>query len=177
MLVFEEEATDTGFDIWLLPFAADGSASLGEPPPKPLIRTPGNQTDPVISPSGQWIAYESDESGQSEIYVDRFPQLGKRVTISANGGSEPLWNANSNEIFYRSGDTVMSVSILETDPVIRYGAPTELFSGPFGQNFIPRHWDIHPDGDRFLMRERFTAAELRVVVNWFEELKRLVPVP
>ena len=108
----------------------------------------------MVSPDGQWIAYESDESGQSEIYVDRFPELGERTTISVGGGSEPLWGPKGDEIFYRHGDAVMAVPILETTEEFRHGGPVELFSGAFGQNTSPRHWDIHPDGDRFIMKER-----------------------
>ena len=179
MLMFQEQDPETGFDIWQLPIGpTTGSAESGECVAQPLIHEPGNQTDPVVSPTGLWIAHESDESGQSEVHVDRFPDLGDRRTISIDGGSEPLWSPKGDEIFYRHGDAVMAVSILETETESRHGRPVELFSGSFAQNFgDPRHWDIHPDGDRFIMRERLNLTELRVVTGWFEELKARVPAP
>ena len=176
-LVYEEADPETGVDIWLLPMELpDGAADEGQRMPRALIRAPGNQKNPAISHNGRWIAYESDESGQSEIYVDRFPELGDRTTISVGGGDEPLWASGGDEVFYRRGDAVIAVPVLETDPQFEHGRPVELFSGAFGHTSgFPRHWDVHPDG-RFLMRERATVTELRVVTEWFEELKRLVPV-
>ena len=171
--VFQESSREAGFDILVL---STGPTDTDEATvPQPLIGGPGDQTDPVVSPSGRLIAYESNESGNSEVYVNRFPGLGSRTPISVGGGAEPLWAPSGEEVFYRSGDSVMAVAVFDTGAELTHDAPVKLFSGAYGQNTVPRHWGIHPDGNRFLMRERHTVTEIRVVTGWFEELRERVP--
>jgi len=154
---------------------------------RPLLEQKYNETQPKISPDGQWMAYSSDESGKYEVYVRPFPEVSKgRWQVSTSGGDSPLWLPNGRELFYRNGDSVMAVAV-ETKPTLSFGASKILFkSQNLGLNeSYGNPWDIHPDGKRFLMIKPAastgaapTAAgprKINIVVNWFEELKQRVP--
>ncbi|MGH9254765.1 MAG: protein kinase domain-containing protein, partial [Vicinamibacterales bacterium] len=159
------------------------SQGFGEP--RPLIQTPYVEQNGDISPDGRWLAYESNNSGQLEIYVRPFPDVDSGLwQVSTGGGTRPLWARNGLELFYRSPTgTVMSVRV-ERGAMWAASTPTRLFEGPYfigGANFV-RTYDVSPDGRRFLMikqggggSETAAPPSLIVVQNWFEELKRLVP--
>lgn len=148
------------------------------------------ETQAKLSPDGKWMAYVSNESGQSEIYVRSFPDMERgRWQLSISGGVSPLWAPNGRELFYFSEDdaSVMAVAV-ETDTVFRAGTPKKLFSrSPYsGGGATPgTPWDIHPDGKRFLMMklpgaqgDGDTAAvpgTINVFLNWLEELKQRAP--
>jgi eukaryotic-like serine/threonine-protein kinase len=144
---------------------------------------PGYEDAPQFSPDGRWLAYVSNESGRKEIYVQPYPGPGGKWQISTEGGSEPMWNPKGKELFYRSGDNgdkMMAVDI-STQPGFVAGKPRQLFEGKYLPDPYARaNYDVSPDGQRFLMlkpSEQLGAAptQINVVLNWFEELKRLVP--
>jgi serine/threonine-protein kinase len=135
----------------------------------------------VFSPDGTAIAYQSNESGQDNIYVRPFPDVQNgRWQISSDGGTRPAWS-RSGEIFYlMPGGTVMAVP-MRTAKGIQPGNPVKLFSGPYYTALFGRTYDVTPDGRRFLMVKTTSqtvteTARIIVVENWFEELKRKVPV-
>ncbi len=152
---------------------------------KALLREKYLQLQPAISPDGRWIAYSSYESGIAEIYARPFPQIDSgKWQLSAKGGQTPIWSPDGRELFYRSGDAVMAVTI-ETTPAFKPGKPEILFRSlhvPFSTLDL-RPWDISPDGKRFLMMKEqgsdTTAGagprKINVILNWFEELKQRVP--
>ena len=164
---------DAGRDIWMLPLE-------GEREPQPFVVTEFNERSPSFSPDGRWVAYTSDESGQDEIYVRPYPDSGGKVTISTEGGREPVWCAAGGELFFRNGVRMMAVSI-ETGETLEVGAPYTLFeSQKFAVELFTsgsQSYDVAPNCDRFLMIAGTdpNVARLRVVLNWTEELKRLVP--
>jgi len=170
-LVFEEGEAATGparRDLWVLP--------IGEAP-RPLLVTRFYERGAVFSPNGRWLAFVTDESGRAEVYVQPFPGPGPKVAISNNGGLQPMWARDGRELFYREGDSMMAVPI-KLDP-FRVEAPQKLFEFPAATfNLDPNFadYDVAPDG-RFLAIQGDTAAadEINVVLNWTEELKRLVP--
>jgi eukaryotic-like serine/threonine-protein kinase len=180
LLAFAELNPTTGVDIWVL--------RMGDPSPgsglarkaQPFLRTPFSESAPRFSPDGRWLAYISDESGRYEIYVQPYPGPGGKWQISTEGGTEPMWNPNGRELFYRSGDKMMVVE-LTTQPGFAAGTPRMLFEGPYVPTpTTPPNYDISPDGQRFLMLKPSESAEsaltqIIVVQNWFEELKRRVP--
>jgi Tol biopolymer transport system component len=144
----------------------------------------------ILSPDGQWIAFNGDETGRSEVYVAPFPSLAPRERISTDGGMHPLWSPDGRELYYRTGANleelghrplaqrtrVMSVPI-ETKPDFKAGQPRLLFEGPY---FASGHdIAVTPDGRGFiLIRESESQSgpnELQVVIHWFEELKQRVP--
>jgi len=134
----------------------------------------------VFSPDGRWLGYVSDESGRNEIYVRPFPKVEEgKWQISTDGGVEPRWAPNGGELFYRtgSGRQMMAVDIT-TEPTFRAGSRSLLFketylSGNIGGAF----YDVTPDGQKLLMvqMQDTGSTQINVVLNWFEELKRLVP--
>jgi Tol biopolymer transport system component len=141
----------------------------------PFLDSRFTRTNPAFSPDGKWVAYRSDESGQLEIYVTPYPGPGGRFPISVDGGTFPRWSSNGRELFYRQGDKVMAVDI-ETNPRFRAGTPRLLFGGIQYSN----SYDVDPEGKRFLMLKLPTAQpsaadRVEVVLNWFDELKRLAP--
>jgi serine/threonine-protein kinase len=146
----------------------------------PFVQTPFLEGVPQFSPDGRWVAYTSDEFGRQEIYVRPYPGPGGKWQISTDGGQEPVWNPSGRELFYRSGNTMMAVDVTTT-PVFAAGRPRPLFTGNYvlAPTTFP-NYDVSRDGRRFLMiqpstRADATPAQIVVVLNWFDELKRVVP--
>jgi serine/threonine-protein kinase len=160
-------------DLWTLPSAAGAAPTL-------FLGTPFQERSPRFSPDGRWIAYVSNESGRDEVYVRPYPGPGGQIAISTNGGTQPVWSRTTRELFFRSGTALMAVGF-ERGASLAPGAPRLLFQeeefilevgGPGGNP----HYDVHPDGKRFLMLTGMpTPARAQVVLNWQEELKRLLP--
>jgi serine/threonine protein kinase/Tol biopolymer transport system component len=173
LLAFFEVNPHTQRDIWVL--------RMSDRKALPFLQTPFNEAVPRFSPDGRWLAYISDESGRYEIYVQSYPGPGGKWQISTEGGTEPAWNRNGRELFYRSGDKMMAVDIA-TQHGFAAGTPRMLFEGRYEQAPFPStNYDVSPDGQRFLMLKPNESAEaaptqINVVLNWFEELKRRVPV-
>ncbi|MDA2931194.1 hypothetical protein MYX84_14830 [Acidobacteria bacterium AH-259-O06] len=153
----------------------------GEPTAEPLLQTQFSETRATISPEGGWMAYMSNESGQWEVFVRPFPNVDEgKWQISSDGGVAPVWGPDGQELFYRNGETMMVVRI-KTEPIFTAGNPEVLFTGRYFTG-AARHYDISADGQRFLMikeggqtEETSARDELIIVLNWFEELQRLVP--
>ena len=180
-LVFRESHPETGADLRVLSLD-------GERPSEPLLATEFAEQNPELSPDGRWIAYESNASGQAEIYVQPFPNVDEgRWPISTGGGTQPLWAPDGHELLYRApGGAVMAVPV-QTEPTFTAGNGEVVFEGSYlvTTPVVPgRTYDVAPDGQRFLMikenaPEDEAAAEPHIVVvqHWFEELKARVPVP
>ena len=109
-LIVHYSAPGTAFDIGVL--SMDGERAW-----QPLLNSAANEGDPALSPDGAWIAYQSNETGLSEVYVERFPDLGNKEQISTGGGQDPVWSFDGRELFYRdlSGARMMVVPI-DTEP-------------------------------------------------------------
>jgi eukaryotic-like serine/threonine-protein kinase len=176
LLTFTETSPATGNDIWVL--------RMSDHKAQPFLQTPFNEGAPRFSPNGRWLAYVSDESGRFEIYVQPYPGPGGKWLISTEGGTEPVWNRNGRELFYRSGDKKMMAVDIITQPSFSAGKPRMLFEGQYLANPLPNgtqpFYDVSPDGQRFLMLKPIeqagaTPTQINVVLNWTEELKRLVP--
>ncbi|HET9409931.1 MAG TPA: protein kinase [Candidatus Sulfotelmatobacter sp.] len=153
----------TSTDLWIL--------NLSNPDDmRPFKRTPAAERQGSLSPDGRWMAYESNESGRSEIYVEPVPGPGGRRQISIDGGEEPRWVRNGREIAYRSGTKMISVPVQE-QPVFQTGKPTELFDRKFDRGFAVAGYDVTPDGRTFIMTrsEHTPRNEIRVVMGWLEK--------
>ena len=140
------------------------------------MRTSANEWGAAFSADGHFLAYTSDESGQYQVYVKRYPPTEERWTISAGYGEEPTWSADGDELFYRRGREWLSVAV-KTDPEFENAPPNVMFEGPYA-NVFALSYDVAPDAQRFLLLkppEQAPPTRIHVVANWFEELKRLVP--
>jgi len=170
-LAFYQFHPDTKADIWLV--SADGEEQL-----VPVATTAATERDAVFSPDGQWLAYNSDETGQREVYAVSFPELGAKRQISQKGGWFARWDAQGNELFYRGlNGEVMVVTMTAQERSLRSGTPRVLF--PFSYSSLP-DYGVAPDGQYFAIlasNPDAPAREINIVLNWFEELKRLVPTP
>jgi serine/threonine-protein kinase len=160
---------------------------LGPEGQVPLLAEPYREAAAAVSPDGKWLTYESDESGQFEVYVRSFPDVEtSRSTISVAGGQEPVWSTDGSELFFRSlgGETFYAVPI-NTGAEFDYGTPAVLFRGQYAAaGGFMRRYDVAPDGSRFLVlaAQQVTGSaagsrHMNIVLNWFEELKERVPVP
>ncbi len=162
-----------GADIWMLQIEGDRE-------PQPFIISPNFENYPKFSPDGKWLAYVSDELGPRSVYVSPYPKADVKYLVSEEeGGLEPVWSPFGNELFYRSGNRMMAVSV-ETEPTFRAGRPEVLFEGKYVSTRISPgnpYYDISHDAQRFLMIKEAGQGQINVVLNWFEELKRLVPTP
>jgi eukaryotic-like serine/threonine-protein kinase len=172
-LAFTEVDRATGNDIWLLSLDGDHEA-------RAILKTGSSEGSPEFSRDGKWLAYNSNETGRPEIYVQPFPGPGGKSTISTDGGVEPVWSRDGRELFYRNGDKLMAVAI-STTPVFSAGVPRLLFEGRYEPTGTGTGgYDVSVDGRRFLMIQptepEQPATQVSVVINWFEELRRLVPV-
>jgi serine/threonine-protein kinase len=153
----------------------------GERKPEPVLQTRFNEVAAKISPDGMSLAYQSDESGRNEIYVRSFPGSGGKWQISTEGGTEPVWARSRRELFYRNGAKMMAVEITPGQS-FKAGTPQLLFEGTYETRpgVTEPNYDVSPDGQRFLMikpsAQTEGAAQIHVVINWFEELKQRVPV-
>jgi serine/threonine-protein kinase len=177
--VFQEIHPQNGRDLSALSLDGDGSLT-------PLLATEFNERGAEISPDGRWLAYQSDASGEYEIYVRPFPNVGEGLQqVSRDGGIDPLWARDGSELFYRNhpGGGLMAVSV-RIDPSLDFGNPEIVFEESYFYTAGTggRTYDVSPSGERFLMIKEGGGSEdtaappsIVVVQNWFEELKRLVP--
>jgi serine/threonine-protein kinase len=159
-LVYQRNDPKTQGGIWSL-------ALKGESTPRVILDTAADETFSVVSPDGRWLAYTSDETGRREIYVQAFPDGGKRTQVSLNGGLDARWSRDSRQLYFREVQKVMAASVEGGT----FGRPAMLFEAPLID------YDVAADG-RFLgvLRDATVPqAPVNVVLNWFDELRRLAP--
>ena len=174
-LAFDQKGAVTRDDAWVLPLEGG--------PAQPVAQSRFAEGSAKFSRDGKWIAYASDESGRSEIYVQPFPEPGPKVQISNGGGFDPVWQRSGSELYYRSGQKMMAVTIA-TATAIKVSAPRQLWEGAYTAGagsscgmpgVTSSNYDVTPDGQRFLMvrdeDSATTATKIVVVLNWAEELK------
>jgi Tol biopolymer transport system component len=147
------------------------SVSANGGAPQPLLQNPQNDQNAKLSTDGHWLAYQSDASGRSEIYVRAFTGSPKTWRVSLDGGTWPVWSRDGREIFFRQGDWIMAADVTSSSE-FRTAKPRQLFGDPA----LVYGFDVAPDG-RFLMiqQQPDSSAELVLVQNWFEELKARGP--
>jgi Tol biopolymer transport system component len=143
-----------------------------------VVATSDSEMYPALSPNERWLAYASNRTGRPEIWVMRYPD-GASVRISNSGGTEPRWARDGSELFFRQGTAMMAVAVA-SEGDRPFGTVSKLFDRPFflGDRFNSWTYDVAADG-RFLMIEptaptRTAEANIVVVQNWSEELKRLM---
>jgi serine/threonine protein kinase/Tol biopolymer transport system component len=151
-------------DIWAVP-------TFGDRKPFPVLHSQFTVGEPRLSPNGEWIAYQSNETGTQQLYVQPFPSMSSKWSISTTGGTQPRWRADGKELFYLAGDgNMMAVPIISDTP-FQAGIPQALFHTgleSFGGAGGLEHYAVSADGQKFLMNvpAGVEAPPITVIVNW-----------
>jgi serine/threonine-protein kinase len=171
LIAFQQPNPKTLRDVWVL--------SLKDRQLTAVVQSARTDVAPRFSPDGHWLAYVSDESGRPEVYVQPYPGPGGKRQVSIDGGTEPVWNPNGRELFYRLGRRFIAVPV-GTQPTFSAGRPVTLFEADYAASEFPLTspgYDVSADGQRFLVAKDVEPppTQINVVVNWIEEVKRRVP--
>ena len=188
-LAFHEQNPRTGWDLMILPM--DGSEATGWKPGKATVflNTPFVEYEPMFSPDGRWLAYQSNESGRQEIYVRPFPGPGSKWQVSTGGGTGgttvPTWSRTRRELFYNNADRqIMVVPYVVHGDSFQPEKPRLLSPAHFTarlRNTPYRSFDLHPDGERFALGNDQDAppegnqGKVVFIFNFFDELRRIAP--
>jgi len=173
-IIYRQTDPKTKADIWALPVTGNG-----EKEPISLIRTEASETAGTLSPDGRWLAYTSNETGQYEIYVQRFPDGGGKRLVSNGGGTGPRWRRDGRELFYYARNGVggkLMAARVRSGESFETGAVVSLFEFIGGTQIVgSAPYAVTGDGQRFLINEFVETkpnAPLTVMVNWSADLRR-----
>jgi Tol biopolymer transport system component len=161
-------------DLRMIRFGEARGESNGE---ELLPNSPFDESKPVFSPNGRWLAYESNESGSTEIYVRPYPSPGGKIPISNRGGIDPRWSPDGRRLFYWEGRAIMAVDV-DSDGPLDPSIPRKLIEGDYWGDDLNSSYDISPIDGRLLFVKpdgKSNEGELTIIVNWFEHLRRLLP--
>ncbi len=166
-LIYTKLTATTSGDVYTIPL--EGGK------PRALLSTGAYEGGAQLSPDGRWMAYVSNELGNSEIFLQPYPALNQRIQVSSGGGIHPVWNPKGGEILYRSGDRIMSVRVTASPSGPVLTAPAAVISGryAFGGGLTIPNFSVSSDGAHFILVKEQSGASLNVVLNWFEELKKV----
>jgi Tol biopolymer transport system component len=148
-----------------LPFSGDRK-------PFPFLQTEFGERDGRLSPDGRWLAYDSNETGSYEVYVQTFPGKEGKWQVSAKGGTHPVWSRDGKELFYIAGGNKLMAVDVKTGARFEHGVPKALFDA---RTPGPASFDVTPDGKRFLLinsLEQGANPPMTVVINWAAGLKQ-----
>jgi Tol biopolymer transport system component len=167
-IAFATQRKNTGWDCWALP-------TFGDRKPFPIVAGPFIELMPVFSPDAKWVAYQSNESGRFEIYVQSFPAASGKWQVSNSGGEDPSWSADGKQLYYRSADQKLMAVDIQTDGGFKAGIPEPLFTARVQAGIARNKYVAASDGKRFLMvaplgREAMNPTT--VVLNWNADLGR-----
>jgi Tol biopolymer transport system component len=181
-LAFAELNPKTNFDLLILPIEGDDAS--GWKPGKPTVSLSSrfDERNPMFSPDGRWIAYQSNESGRNEVYVQPYPGPGGKWQISTGGGVFPTWSRTARELFFGTPTQQIMMAAYEVEGNAFRAEKPQLWSearyklrGPF------RPFDLHPDGKRFALAPAAPAPggarqdHVTMIFNVFDELRRIAP--
>jgi dipeptidyl aminopeptidase/acylaminoacyl peptidase len=173
-ILFVRRGEKTRADVWALPMFGDRQEYQ-------LLNSAFDERQAQLSPNGRWLAYTSDESGSYEIYARSFTADGKvggdKKRISTNGGMQPRWRGDGQELFYIADDgQLMSVSVKTTGAEFGYSAAKPLFKTRMqARSRLFHEYDVTADGQRFLIGTLIgesKAAPPTVILNWMADLKK-----
>jgi serine/threonine-protein kinase len=162
-LYFVRFQSGKDFDLWRLDLH-DGKTAA-------VFSTPALEADPALSPDGRWLAYGSNESARFELYVRPLAGQGGRWQLSREGGEQPKWSPDGRTIYFLAEDGGMMAVEVEAGETFRAGEPVELFATPVAIDETG-DFDLHPDGDRFVINWPLTSSEERAVLvqEWPRQL-------
>jgi Tol biopolymer transport system component len=182
-LAFEERNPTTGWDLMILPMEGDDKRGWNPGKPAVFLNTSSAEREPMFSPDGRWLAYQSNESGRSEVYVRPFPGPGRQWQISTAGGTYPTWSRTKDELFYGVQGQIMIAPFAVKDNAFHAEKPRPWSDGRYVERAGNRGFDLHPDGERFAIA--FPPAppmpgggrldKVVFIFNFFDELRRIAP--
>jgi eukaryotic-like serine/threonine-protein kinase len=153
-----------------------GSLTIQSRTVTPFVTGEGSTTIGSLSPDGQWMTYVSNESGRNEVYVRPYPGPGPALQVSTTGGDESLWASKGLELFFRRGEAVMAVDLINSKGRLMVGTAKELFSGRYAPGGTRPGYDVSADGRTFLflklLQPRENSAQFTVVLNWFDAVRQ-----
>jgi eukaryotic-like serine/threonine-protein kinase len=172
-LLYETLDLETRRDLWFAPVTPDGRLGEGAQP-KPYMRGPSAEWHGRFSPepNPRWVAYESDETGRDEIYIASFPDAKRRLQVTSGGGGFPQWGPDGRELFYLSGDGMLSVVGLKNGAEGLEASPPQPLFPLTAISAIASPYEVSPDGKKILVNQAQPITELDVVVNWPALLRR-----
>ncbi|HMA18360.1 MAG TPA: hypothetical protein VKS03_07970, partial [Thermoanaerobaculia bacterium] len=167
-IAYATQNQKTGWDSWALP-------TFGDRKPLPIVVGAFGELMPMFSPDARFVAYQSNESGRNEIYVQSFPAATGKWQVSSAGGIDPSWSADGKQIYYRSADQKLMAVDIQTDDGFKAGIPQALFVARVQPGTMRNKFVASADGQRFLFvaplgREALTPTT--VVLNWNADLGR-----
>ena len=142
----------------------------GDTTPRPFAATPFLETQARVSPNGKWVAFVASESGGDQVVVQPFPGPGPRTQVSVGGGSEPVWGRDGRRLYYRDNQSIIAATV-SGDSTFTVTSRQALFPDSFVRGIYHANYDVSPDGHLLLLKS-VGAAELMVVYNWADELRR-----
>jgi len=180
-LAFSEFSPPNGYDVMILPMEGDEASGWKAGQPTVFLSSRFDEREPMFSPDGRWIAYQSNESGGVEVYVKPFPGPGGTLPISNGGGSFPVWSRTARELFYGTpAQQIMVVSYRVEGASFRAEKPRLWSEGRYRFRGFPRPYDLHPDGKRFALPPASPGDvkqdHVTLIFNVFDELRRIAPV-
>jgi hypothetical protein len=157
----------TGRDLWVAPTTPDGRFAEGAQP-RPYLNGPSAEWQGRFSPepSPRWVAYQSDETGRNEVYIASFPDARRKLQITSGGGIFPQWGPDGRELFYITGDGMLTVVGLRNGADgLEPSSPQQLFPLAVASSVVSP-FEVAPDGKRILVNQAEPVTTLDVVVNW-----------
>jgi dipeptidyl aminopeptidase/acylaminoacyl peptidase len=170
-LAYIHQGDATGADVYLTTLDADRKTTE-------LVATAGYDGGAQFSPDGTLLAYVSNESGPYEVYVRETVASGKGLLISPDGGTQPKWSRDGRELFFRTGNRMYVVDVSRSGGW-KASPPRVLFEQRFayGSSQTLANYDVLADGQHFVMvKDDTSAGHVNIVLNWFQDLNRLVPL-
>jgi Tol biopolymer transport system component len=166
-LLYETLVPKRGFDLWVLPLKGDRK-------PFAVVETEFAEGLAQFSPDGKWLAYQSNQTGQNEIYLRPFPGPGADVRVTTEGGAQVRWNPSGKELFYiGADDRLMAVPVrLSSNAGPEFGTAVALFATRIGStaiNVYRQQYVVAPDGQSFVLNSNLSdanASPIAVILNW-----------
>jgi hypothetical protein len=168
-VIFTNTGAGSSSDLWDLPTESRR--------PRPILQTAFDEYQGVLSPDGLWFAYVSEETGVPQVYVQSFPNGEQRVQVSSQGGTEPQWRQDGQELFFLRADRMLMAVAVSRSPAFKTEGLTPLFQTrvPILANRVRWHYDVSADGERFLVNTApmsVRSPAIHVVMDWRALLPR-----
>jgi serine/threonine-protein kinase len=162
LLLYTRNSAQSGPDVWVM--AADDGSSA-----RALLASTFDESDARFSPDGRAIAYVSNESGRSEVYVRTFPDLSRKLQVSTSGGTEPVWSS-PDRLYFRAPDGLFETTV-RSGSFLRAGTSRRLFKLPSEDLSSGSEYDVDRSSGRWVGISDQQPDELRITRNWLSSIR------